>query len=156
MSIENQLERLNINIEALVGAIAANTSVTSAILNSAAQAPASAPKITANKRGGKATQPAEPEAETPVAESAPAPVAEAPQAAADPFGDAPAPAPASQSFTLDDVREYGLKLRDAKGVEAAKKLIESFGVAKLADIPADKYAAFVRKCIALTSEETEL
>jgi hypothetical protein len=161
MSIEAQLDRLNTNIEALVGAIAANTSVASSIANNeaaAAPAPQAAPTRTRRTK-------AEIDAEN--AAKAPAPVVEAPQAAPaaevaqaeeNPFGEqTSAPeATSTAAYTLDDVRSYGLKLRDKLGMDKAKAVVAQFGVTSLADLPAAKYSAWVRKVIELTAEEESL
>jgi len=207
MSIEQQLERLNANLEALVGAIVANTSVSKSA--AAADKPvfaASAEKAAATggvsmnteptNAGATATE-AEPAAgkdekrgpgrpktryyradETGVAiktsgdapegrwteiskaeydkannavaastkpaakaEPTPEPAADS---ASDPFADDEPATPAKQ-YTLDDVREVALKLRDKTSMDDAKAFIATFGVAKVADLPQDKFGDFIAK-----------
>ena len=47
--------------------------------------------------------------------------------------------------TLDDVREVALKLRDKTSMDEAKAFIATFGVAKVADLPRDKFGDFITK-----------
>lgn len=134
MSIEAQLERLNTNLENLVGAIAANTSVASALTSNAA--PAAAPEKPAKApKKEKATEPA------PAPAAEPVPAAEVPQAEVDPFADDVADA--APTYTLDDVREAGLKLKDKIGLEKTREFIAKFGVSTIKDVPESKFAEFV-------------
>lgn len=149
MSIEAQLERLNTNLENLVGAIAANTSVASALANTGPTAlEASLTKVvpkktTKPKEEVKAEAPAP--APAPVAEAAPAPAAEVPQAEADPFADDSVEAimASAPTYTLDDVREAGLKLKDKIGLEKTREFIAKFGVSTIKDVPPSRFAEFV-------------
>lgn len=203
MSIEQQLERLNANLEALVGAIAANTSVSKSA--PAADKPvfaASAEKAAVT--GGVSMKDETTNAGATVTETAPAAdkdekrspgrpktryyradetgvtiktsgdvpegrwteiskaeydkanhaaatgVKSAPKSepttepAADPFADDEPAAPAKE-YTLDDVREVALKLRDKTSMDEAKAFIATFGVAKVADLPQDKFGDFIAK-----------
>ena len=203
MSIEQQLERLNANLEALVGAIAANTSVSKSTL--AADKPvfaASAEKAAVT--GGVSMKDEATNADATTTETAPAAgkdekrgpgrpktryyradetgvtiktsgdvpegrwteiskaeydkanhtaatgVKSAPKSEpttepdADPFADDEPAAPAKE-YTLDDVREVALKLRDKTSMDEAKAFIATFGVAKVADLPQDKFGDFIAK-----------
>ena len=46
---------------------------------------------------------------------------------------------------MDDVREVALKLRDKTSMDDAKAFIATFGVAKVADLPQDKFGDFIAK-----------
>ncbi len=57
--------------------------------------------------------------------------------------------------TLDDVREMGLKLRDATSMDIAKSFVAEFGVAKLADLPPEKFGEFIKKAQAKIDAASE-
>lgn len=158
MSLESQLERLNTNIEALVGAIAASTSIKATAAAAPAPAAATTTEKPAKPRKAKTEAPA---AAAPVASTlgvsaeqvaedlkqapAAAPAAEAPQANDDPFGDLNAGETAAPTYTIDDVREAALKLRDATDMDKAKAFIAKFGVDSIKYLPEDKFADFITK-----------
>lgn len=141
MSIETELQRLNENLQTLVGAIAANTSVAASLANSSAPVAASpaAEKPTRTRRTKEQIAAEEAAAATPAADT----VVETPQAEDDPFGDTEAPAAAT--YTIDDVREAALKLRDATSTEKAKEFIAKFDVSTIKDLPESKFADFIQK-----------
>lgn len=56
------------------------------------------------------------------------------------------PAPTSPDLTLDDVRAALQEFTGAKGVPAGIALLREFGAARVSELPADKYAAFVEQC----------
>lgn len=171
MSIEAQLERLNQNIESLVGAIAANTSVAASIANgntnqtTAVAAPAAADKPTRTRRTkeeiaadaakeAKATEGTLPAATTEkLDEELTHADQQATQAEEDPFGDS-APATETKTYTLDDAREAGLKLKDVVGLDKARAFISTFGVDSIKDLPADKFGAFITKANAEAKKNT--
>lgn len=156
MPIESNIEalaasnnRLANAVEMLVGAIAANTSLSAAFSTveaAAASAPAAAPeapKPTRTRRTKEQIAADEAAAAAPALTLAPDSVAETPQAQDDPFGDTEAPAAAT--YTIDDVREAALKLRDATSTEKAKEFIAKFGVSTIKDLPESKFADFIQK-----------
>lgn len=141
MSLEAQLERLNTNIENLVGAIAANTSIAASLTNAAPAAapekPAKAPKKDKEVKAAEA-------APAPAAETAPA-AEEVAQAEADPFADDSVDTimAAPPTYTINDVREAGLKLKDKIGLEKTREFIAKFGVSTIKDVPESRFAEFV-------------
>jgi hypothetical protein len=175
MSIEAQIERLNANIENLVGVLAA---VASRGTSAPAVAPVNpGPTVTTSPAPAGGAGPGRPRTvyyrlpngqavkssskDTPVGgaveitkaeyeKAVAAPPVEvvkggaAPAQEADAFGE-PADEPATAGPTLDDVRNAGLAYRDKHGVDEAKKLIATFGVAKLADMPEARWAEFIAK-----------
>lgn len=200
MSLEQQIERLNQNLETLVGAIAASNGIVAKMLaaggavhtnvvndNNAAEGKTEAadtgsdekpgrgrPKTRyfKHKDGGQAVKtsgvgPGSDWVETTKAEydamnlssAKAAQEAQKPAAPADedPFADdAPTAATTpAKTYTLDDVREIGLKLRDTTSADDAKALIATYGVAKLAELPAAKWADFVDKANAKIKEAEE-
>lgn len=62
---------------------------------------------------------------------------------------APAPEKAEDKLTLEHVRGQLAALSRAGKQPAVKKLIESFGVSKLTDIPEDQYAELLAQAEAL-------
>jgi hypothetical protein len=63
-----------------------------------------------------------------------------------------------RTYTLDDVRETALKLRDTTSMDDAKAFIATFGVAKVAELPESKFADFITKANAkiAAAQEPEL
>lgn len=178
MSIEQQLERLNANLEALVGAIAANTSVANAIASTASAAlPAGDKPQAAENPLGEA--PANPRGagrpktvyyrlangEVVKSSSKDTPVEGAVEITKDEYDAAqvkppkaetktepksePAAGTSSVTYTIDDVREVALKYRDKTSQEQAKAHIATFGVASIKDLPEAKFAEFIEKTKAL-------
>lgn len=172
MSIESEMQTLNANlaelnglIGSLVGAIAANTSVAASITSPAAlaaAAPAAEKPAKPRKPKTEATAVAAPAASAmgvsaeQVADDLAKAPAEAPQANDDPFGDlneAETPAP---TYTVDDVREVALKLRDATSMDKAKAFIATFGVDSIKYLPEDKFADFIAKANAAIAAAKDL
>lgn len=97
------------------------------------------------------------EDETPVAET---PVAETPKRVRPSRAKAkpePAPAPtidvpAKAQATLADIREASLKVRDAKGIDVAKGMLNTFGAERLSDVPQNKYTDYLVYANKLVSE----
>lgn len=186
MSLEQQLERLNTNLEALVGAIAANTSTVNNIAAIAGQSPAPERPQAAdspladdgkNPRGAGrpktvyyrlangqvvkssskdaptegAVEITKAEYEAAVNNGGKTPADTKPQSSENPLSDSPAP-----KYTLDDVREIGLKYRDKTDQATAKAHVATFGVASLKDLPPEKFEEFITKTKALLEGDDEL
>lgn len=168
MSIEAQLDRLNSNLEALVGAIAANTSV-AATLTNAGPAPQAAESPLGNDDDKNPRGAGRPKTvyyrlangEVVKSSSKDAPVEGAVEITKAEYEEAQKPKPAgkatdtkpaadsSNALTIDDVREVALKYRDKTNQETAKAHIATFGVASIKDLPAEKFAEFITKTNAL-------
>jgi len=56
------------------------------------------------------------------------------------------PAPSSASLTLDDVRAKLQAFTVAKGVPEGIALLKKFEAARISELPAEKYADFVKAC----------
>lgn len=116
-----------------------------------ATADAEKPKATRAKKQESAEAPAPTATATaPAAEAAPTP-APAPAAEA-----APATVPATDTFTVQPgegtveveltaqtVRDLAMEIYKKKGAAEAKNLIDSFGVARVSELPTAKFAEFV-------------
>ena len=176
MSIEQQLERLNANLEAIVGAIAANTSVASSFTAAAAVGSTDKPQAAENPLGDAPANPrgaGRPKTlyyrlangEVVKSSSKDTPVKGAVEITKDEYDAAqakpnkaetktepkaePAAGASSVTYTIDDVREVALKYRDKTSQEQAKAHIATFGVASIKDLPEVKFAEFIEKTKAL-------
>ena len=188
MSLEQQIETLNGKIDTLIGALVAvgagiNVAAPAAVVNNAAAEAATEKNVGGRpktryykssdsgqvlKTSGVA--PSGSWAEITKAEydkfnleaakgvqTKPADKPETTQKSDDVFGDDDE-GEAGKTYTLDDVRETALKLRDATSMEAAKEFISTFGVIKVAELPEAKFADFITKANAkiAAAQEPEL
>lgn len=110
-----------------------------------APAPAPAPEKEKVKPAPKAEK-----AEKPAPAATPSAPADSEQAASTAgVKEEPAAEPSAKPVTLEDVRATLAKISQAGKADKVRGLIESLGVAKLTDVPADKYGELLEKAATL-------